>query len=694
MVWTPLFSSTGIFGNTSLDEFQMHYNVYILSPESRDVRWHVRNDEEVRVFCNGATVLSRDAWDGNVQQVQDGLVADGNGLNKGLNIITGWYEAGGGGDYFAVGITDLGNVPFPDLFYSFGPSLILTDVYALRSLPDSFKPGEKVRVDLAIKVNPNSPPSSVTISESISGIPPWVPGDAWIQAPGALLVPPDGLTWTLTGEGVKNQTLTYWVTVPAETTQAPRFSGTVTFAATVVDIYGDDVIYSVPTTPRFVTVEMLQAAHLSWSAPLTEGTARYHIYRSINGGLCELIGSTESTTYTDKWVTPGDKYSYWVAAVNVKSIEGQPSPARPEVSVPATEIREAEDFNYGGGQYPPFENCPPPIQAPDKDTIGTPAEYDCFDPGGPRIEIVQEADNPGVFSTVISGIDPGSWYRYGFNVPEPGWIKLEFRVASPGGGTLAVYWDEVLVGGVSYKTGNWGIFTWALMENQIQTTAGVHTLRVKSVSGQLNVDTIAVQWNAAPPTRLTIWEDNFDSYTSTADVFSPTVGKWTRGATGNNPASWTLWDTEGPPLGLEPANIAWMENKYMISDSDLSGEGVLLDEEMISPEVDCTTWIRLQLNFNKNYRIYGDPDHTQDAEVDIRSYDPATGWSNWTNLLHLDTRSVPVYFDPPELSDPEVFDLSAYDRKKIQLKFHFFNAEYDYWFAIDDIRLTGVPADG
>ncbi|MDP2895595.1 MAG: hypothetical protein Q8Q12_03430, partial [bacterium] len=110
----------------------------------------------------------------------------------------------------------------------------------------------------------------------------------------------------------------------------------------------------------------------------------------------------------------------------------------------------------------------------------------------------------------------------------------------------------------------------------------------------------------------------------------------------------------------------------------------------LSPEVDCTTWTKLRLNFNKNYRIYDDPDHTQDAEVDIRSFDLVSGWSNWTNLLHLDTSSVPVGLDPPELSDPEVFDLSAYDGKKIQFKFHFFNAEYDYWFAVDEIRVSGV----
>ncbi|MDP2898243.1 MAG: carbohydrate-binding protein, partial [bacterium] len=612
MVWTPVFSNTGIFDNTGLDNFQMHYNVYILSPEHRDVRWHARHDDEVRVFCNGATVLRRDTWDTNVDQAEDGLVADGKGLKKGLNVVTAWHEAGGGGDYFALGITNLGNVPFDDLLYSLGPSLILTDAYASRSLPDSFEPGEKVRVDLAIKVNPNNPPSSVTITESISGIPHWTPPDVWIQAPGATIVPPDRLWWVLTGPNVKNQTLSYWLTVPAEITQALRFCGTLTFGTTAADIWGENVIYPVPTAPRFVSVEMFQAAHLSWSAPVTEGTVSYKVYRSVNGGPYELIGRSESTSYTDKWVLPGDKYSYWVAAVSVTSIEGQPSRATPQVSMPIMEIRQAEDFNYDSGQYPWTAAVTlPPIEAPDANTIGTPAEYDFYHPGtrcgplsppwppeyrpGVCIETVEEADNPGVFCTVISGIEPGSWYRYSFNAPEAGWIKLELRAASPGGGTLAAYWDETLVGTVSYKTGHWNVFTWALMEDQIQTTAGVHTLRVRSVSGELNFDAIAVQWNAAPPSRQTIWEDNFDNYTSTADVFSPTVGKWTRGTTTNSAGSWTLWPTEGPPLGTEPANIAWMENKYMISDSELSGEGVLLDEEMLSPEVDCTTWMRLRL---------------------------------------------------------------------------------------------------
>jgi len=504
---------------------------------------------------------------------------------------------------------------------------------------------------------------------------------------------------------VKNQTLSYSLLVPAEgVTTVMNFVGTLTFGTTVADVFGENAVYPIPTAPRSVTVEMLQAAHLSWSAPVTTGVVAYNIYRSVNGGPYEFLASTTNPTYTDKWVSSGNNYAYEVTAVNQVNDEGPASRPTAQVSIAAMDVRESEDFNYGGGQYPGYQNCPAAIEAPDATTIGTPQQYDFFHasvdgpnlyrpanatPDGVGIETVEEADDPGVFHTNIGWVNVGSWYRYTYNVPQAGWIKLEFRVAVAGSGTLAAYWDEVLIGTVSYGTGNWHIFNWYLMEDQIQTTAGVHTLRVESIAGGVNFDKHAIQWNAAPPSRKSIWADDFESYATTADVFSPTNGKWTRGNTTNTAGSWALWDTS-TPLGGESGNIPAMDGNYMVADSDLSGAGILLDEEMLSPEIDCASYTKLRGSFNYNYRIYDDPEHTQDAEVDIRVFDSGTGWSGWTNLFHLDTSDVPSALDPPMLSGTQVYDLSAYDGKKIQLKFHFFNAMYDYWFAFDKVVVSGV----
>ncbi|MDP2895962.1 MAG: carbohydrate-binding protein [bacterium] len=697
LVWTPFKSDDGMFISSG-SAFEHFYHIYILCPEFRLARLHLRYSDEIDVRKDGYWTIHHRGSDGGMDRIQDCA------LYEGANPLAFAVRAEGGG-HFAAGITDRSDQPFPDLQYSLGPTLDLPDAYVVRRLPPSYSPGEPINVELWLKVNPESIPDSVIVREEARpgmGMTDWDITDWNVNAPGAT-VSGLSLAWNLTGPDVKHRVITYSLTVAGEANKGLRFMGSLKTGETFVNTLGDRVIYPFPKIPRSLALEMLQAAHLRWTAPVTEGTESYNIYRSVNGDPFEFIGTTRRTSYTDKWVVPGDLYAYKVSAVNVSSVEGPLSRPTPQVSVPAMAVREAENFNYGGGQYPGYQDCPAAIEGVDfyhPNTGGTNAYRPAnATPDGLAIETAEEADDPGVFQTGITSIDAGSWYQYTFNVPQAGWIKLEFRVASPSGGTLSVQWDGTLVGKLTCSTGDWHVFTWALMEDEIQTSTGAHTLTVHLEAGQLNFDKVAVQWNAAYPARRTIWEDNFDSYTTTAAVFSPTVGKWTRGYTTNSAGSWTLWDTEGPPLVCEPANIAGMENKYMISDSDFSGAGVLLDEEMLSPEVDCTRCTGLRLTFDRNYRIYEDPEHLQIAEVDIRASDPAMGWSNWVNLLHLDTSLVPAGLNPPELSGPEQFDLSAYDRKRIQLRFHFYDNEYDYWFAVDNIRVSGyvqeeIPGPG
>jgi hypothetical protein len=689
-----------------LEYFMMYWHIYILSPDERQARLHFANDDPVRGWNNGQRILAAPCCNSDPLGTVDFT------LHKGLNSMMFKLVEVGGGNYFGAGITDLSDVYYADLKYSLGPSLILTDAYASRSLPTSYGPGDTVDVDLAMKVNPASTPTSVIVSETIpAGIP-----QANVSAPGAT-VGAGKITWNLTTPNVKQQTLSYSLTVPSEgMTDVMQFAGTLTFGTTVADVFGENAVYPFPTAPRSVEVAMFQDAVVSWSAPLTPGVSSYSVFRSVNGGAWELLATTAGTSYVDSSVVAGENYSYQVLATNGVGDEGPTSRPTPQAT-PLTqaeveqgrEIREAEDFNYDSGQFPGYQNCPAASESPAATDLDP--QYDYFHPniGGPAppiyrtndpipngigIETVLDDGTTDVYHTNIGWIDVTSWWRYTFNVTQAGWVDIALRVAAPSPSTMAVYWDEVLIGRThSFSTGSWHRLIYVQLEDRIEATTGEHVVRVESVAGGMNFDKIAIAWNAAPPKRQTIWGDNFDSYTATADVFSPTVGKWTRGVTGNNEASWMLWDTEEPNLGsVAPADIAGMEDKYMVSDSDLE-QFVPTDEEMLSPEVDCAGWTKLRLNFNKNYRIYPlelDPDRTQDAEVDIRSFDPASGWSNWTNLLHLDMSDVDVNADPPELSDPEVFDLSAYDGNKIQLRFHFFHAQYDFWFAVDQIRVSGV----
>jgi hypothetical protein len=187
----------------------------------------------------------------------------------------------------------------------------------------------------------------------------------------------------------------------------------------------------------------------------------------------------------------------------------------------------------------------------------------------------------------------------------------------------------------------------------------------------------------------TIFEESFDSYTNLYTHEELQNAGWTViNGSGEPEVAWRLWSTTGDSLnGADPA-LPGMSGNYMIADSDMS-ETAVMDEELITPEIDCSGWVHVRLDFNKFYWVYkDDPDHLQIAGADVRSFDEAAGsWGDWENLLHYDIWTM----EEDEDADAELLDLSTYDGEKIQIRWHFYEATYDYWFAVDDIVVSGVP---
>jgi hypothetical protein len=259
-------------------------------------------------------------------------------------------------------------------------------------------------------------------------------------------------------------------------------------------------------------------------------------------------------------------------------------------------------------------------------------------------------------------------------------------VASPGGGTVDLYWDEELVGSVNFVTGGWGTYGSFPLEEQFQTSPGVHTLRVYFLTGEMDIVAIGMGFNWTKPAREDLFADDFEDYT-TLYSFADLVGA---GYTVNNGSgvadgAWRLWNTTGDDLGTESPDIAAMTSNYVITDSDLAGS-VDADEELITPNIDCTKHTKVRLDFNMNYRAYPDDTaHLQIAEVDIRSSEDGVTWGDWGTLLSWDTSTVVDY-----ATGAERLDISANaDGKIIQVRWHFYEANYDYWFAIDDVRVSG-----
>ncbi|MDP2898838.1 MAG: hypothetical protein Q8Q12_20060, partial [bacterium] len=378
--------------------------------------------------------------------------------------------------------------------------LVLANAYGARDLPaGSYQTGVPVPVEVSLRVNPASTPPSVDVVEQI---PPGLSaGD--VNAPGAT-VGGGQIRWSLIGGNVKAQTFSYTVTPPEGMTEALAFSGTVSFPGQSSDILGDSAMYPVPTAPRYVEAAMFMDAVVSWSAPLTPGVSSYSVFRSVNGGDWELLATTAGTSYVDSSVVAGENYSYQVSATNGVGDEGPTSRPTPQAT-PLTqaeveqgrEIREAEDFNCGGEPYTPGCTANEAPTAGDLDP-----QYDYFHPntGGPNayrpnevtpagigIETVLDDGTTDVWHTNIGWIDVTSWWRYTFNVTQAGWVDIALRVAAPSSGTMAVYWDEVLIGRThSFSTGSWHRLIYVQLEDRIEATTGEHVVRVESVAGGMN----------------------------------------------------------------------------------------------------------------------------------------------------------------------------------------------------------------
>ncbi len=700
MIWTPAHYDDGFFGDEELDNFGQIYHIYVFSPDTRDARIRMRFDDECRVLDNGLVVFSREAWDGGSEDAEDFS------LNEGINSMTLRFEDGTGGNFIAARLTDRNDVPYTDLSYALSVRSPLPAAYGVRSLPDSYNSPGTLGVEVSVRADPDNLPGTIAVREVFpEGV---TVADAGGGTPGA-----GTLTWTF--DGVSSAVVSYSLSVPAGTTAALAFNGDTNGE----DTLGDGETYAVPSAPLYVSLDTMFGAQLSWSPPPEEGADAYRVYRSLDGGDWEQVAFTRETSYTEglsDWST----YSYKVMAVNRAGVEGPFSEATEAATVAEIPVlREGENYNYGGGVYPGYQECAAANEAPDSDTVGTPEDYDFFfaedipvddtrrfyrPSDNCAMETVLDDGTTDKYHTNIGWVTAGDWWRYTFNVPEPGaedppggWARVGLRMSCSDAATAEFYWDEGLLGSITFDTDSWHAMKWFPLEDAFRTSPGEHTLRVRVASGQLNLDQVGLAFNLKL-TREAIFEDDFEDYTNLYNWNDlETFGNWdvTNGSAEPD-VGWRLWNTAGDYLGDETEDrhpaIAGMTGNYVISDSDLVGTADL-DEELVTPDIDCTEWIRLKLDFSKNFRVYPDDyDHSQIAEVDIHVWDAdLSRYGDWVNLLSYDVNSIDPDLDPALDSSPEKLDLSAYDGEIFQLRWRFYDASWDWWFAIDNVMVSGEP---
>ncbi|MFH1845533.1 MAG: trypsin-like peptidase domain-containing protein, partial [bacterium] len=155
--------------------------------------------------------------------------------------------------------------------------------------------------------------------------------------------------------------------------------------------------------------------------------------------------------------------------------------------------------------------------------------------------------------------------------------------------------------------------------------------------------------------------------------FSGGLGAWTivDGGTGSGAAS--TWTTANPG-----GRILSLLSPFAIADSDELGTGQTMDEQMISPVIDASGFVSVQLQFNHDFYWYAGG---QDERGSVAVRSSATGGA-WVPV---------ITYSGASFSGMESLDISAQaaGQSDTQIRFHYYNAVYEWWWAVDDILVVG-----
>jgi hypothetical protein len=125
------------------------------------------------------------------------------------------------------------------------------------------------------------------------------------------------------------------------------------------------------------------------------------------------------------------------------------------------------------------------------------------------------------------------------------------------------------------------------------------------------------------------------------------------------------------------SNLTGGTGNFAIADSDNAGSGVSMDTELRSPVLDLSTQAQVTLTFKTDFRIYSGG-QAEVADVDVST---SGGVGPWTNVW----RKTADYRGPKT----EAVSLTAIagGQANVMLRFHYYNAVYEYWWEVDDVQL-------
>ena len=133
------------------------------------------------------------------------------------------------------------------------------------------------------------------------------------------------------------------------------------------------------------------------------------------------------------------------------------------------------------------------------------------------------------------------------------------------------------------------------------------------------------------------------------------------------------WTSENPG---GQSNPNWT-GTFMIADSDSAGK-VDMDEELITQSFDCAGYTSVTLFFKHYFRQYA----SEICDVDVR-----VSGGPWKNIAR---------YQETDASGRVELDLSsiAAGQPDVKVRWHYYNANYEWYWGIDDVEIRGAGSSG
>jgi hypothetical protein len=181
-----------------------------------------------------------------------------------------------------------------------------------------------------------------------------------------------------------------------------------------------------------------------------------------------------------------------------------------------------------------------------------------------------------------------------------------------------------------------------------------------------------------------IWTDTFSllvgpnpSTLLSEDFASGIPGTWTiidGGSGGGTASTWTAANPGGRNIG-QP-----FSDPFAIVDSDAAGFFATQDEQLITPLIDASGCSSVNLDFSNQFHWFQDS-FDEIGDVDV-SNDGGTTWNNVLSFQAGDS-GYPI----PQTKTVDISSFAA-GQPNVKIRFHYYNANFEWWWAIDNVTVT------